>query len=242
MGKKQDRSPPSFQDRRGWMDGIMDGWVIFFSSYTFSTLHWRCYFLAIAPRKPCTSHPKKDFLVSSTPSFTVGYRMKWTQKLNPNSTFHSIQLKCFAITRLVFINFKGNFVVVTECDQILSTSSCKVIETVPYMARLIFVIAMGGSVILDASAWVRVFFFFRGISLKKENRLKSSRKECYIKLWILFSSGCLDLENPTHFILNVTVDTRSWWWHHHHFQPTEITPLSPGRVRESQILFLLVFF
>jgi hypothetical protein len=38
------------------------------------------------------------------------------------------------------------------------------------------------------------------------------------------------------------VDTRSWWWHHHHFQPTEITPLSPGRVRESQVLFLLVFF
>lgn len=224
----------------GWNHGRMSNF--FFILHVF---HFTLALLFLGYRTQKTLHePPQKGLSSQQHSFLY----RWisdernTKIESRTHTFHSIQLKSFAITRLVFINFKGNFVVVTECDQILSTSSCKVIETVPYMARLIFVIAMGGSVILDASAWVRVFFFFRGISLKKENRLKSSRKECYIKLWILFSSGCLDLENPTHFILNVTVDTRSWWWHHHHFQPTEITPLSPGRVRESQILFLLFFF
>lgn len=152
------------------MDGIMDGWVIFF--FILHVFHFTLALLFLGYRTQKTLHePPQKGLSSQQHSFLY----RWisdernTKIESRTHTFHSIQLKCFAITRLVFINFKGNFVVVTECDQIFSTSSCKVIETVPYMARLIFVIARGGLSYIRRERVSACFFLFQGnFSQKRE--------------------------------------------------------------------------
>lgn len=121
--------------------------------------------------------------------YTIGWK---EQKLNPLFPLDPAEIFCNNSTCFFFQIWRATLLLLPNAIRFFQlgvAKSSKPSRTWP--ALYSYYCRGGGSVILDASAWVRVFI---------KNRQKSSRKECYIKLWILFSSGCLDLENATHFI------------------------------------------
>jgi hypothetical protein len=127
--------------------------------------------------------------------------MKGTQKLNPNPNHFPLDpAEIFCNNSTCFYKFEGQLCC---CDRMRSDSfnfelqshRNRPVHGPPYIRY-----CKGGLGYIRHERVSACFFLFQGNFSQKENRLKSSRKECYIKLWILFSSGCLDLENPTHFI------------------------------------------
>jgi hypothetical protein len=161
---------------------------------------WRC-FLGYRTQKTLHEPPQKG-LSSQQHSFLyrwIGtYRMKET-KIESKFHFPLDPAEIFC-NSTCFYKFEGQLCC---CDRMRSDSfnfelqshRNRPVHGPPYIRY-----CKGGLGYIRHERVSACFFLFQGNFSQKENRLKSSRKECYIKLWILFSSGCLDLENPTHFI------------------------------------------